>query len=154
MKDIMNALFDETSSLGVIPESDFHNHVINESIIMDLVNNNEKAYAQVMTEAGKYAVRDNLLEDATPVMDTIKCFHKNKAACCAAALATAKEANDPDYDLFVKAYLLSKKLMCDLKAKYADQAQARVDKCTAEITGNPRIMSAINKANETCDGPC
>ena len=98
----MNTLFNETSSLGVIPESDFHNHVINESIILDLVNNNEKAFAQVMTEAGQYAIRDNLLEDATPVMDTIKCFHKDKAACCAAALATAKEANDPDYDLLVK----------------------------------------------------
>jgi hypothetical protein len=146
MQDLMNSLFNETSSIGVIPESDYHNHIINEAIILDMVNGDTNALQKVMTEAGAYAARDNLLENATPVMDAIKCFNQEKTHSCAAVLATAKEANDPEYELLVKAHLLSKALMKSLKEKYAAQAAARVDHCRAELQNNSRIMTAVDNA--------
>ena len=144
MQDLMNSLFNETSSLGVIPESDYHNHIINEAIILDMVDGNTESLQKVVTEVGKYAARDNLLENATPVMDVIKSFNQEKTHCCSAVLATAKEANDPDYELLVKAHLLTKSLMCKLKEKYGAQADARVDKCREEPQNNSRIMNAVN----------
>lgn len=144
MQDLMNSLFNETSSLGVIPESDYHNHIINEAIILDMVGGNVDSLQKVITEAGKYAARDNLLENATPVIDSIKSFNQEKPYCCSAVLATAKEANDPDYELLVKSHLLSKSLMCKLKERYGAQADARVDRCRTEIQNNPRIMTAVN----------
>lgn len=146
MQELMNSLFNETSSLGVIPESDYHNHIINEAIILDMVDGDTNALQKVITEAGKYAARDNLLENATPVMDAIKSFNQEKAYCCSAVLATAKEANDPDYELLVKAHLLTKSLMCKLKEKYGAQANARVDKCKEELQNNSRIMTAVDNA--------
>ena len=148
MQDLMNSLFNETSSLGVIPETDYHNHIINEAIILDMVGGNVDSLQKVINEAGKYAARDNLLEDATPVVDAIKSFNQEKTHCCSAVLATAKEANDPDYELLVKAHLLAKSLMGKLSERYSAQAHARVDKCRAEIKNNPRIMTAVN--NVTC----
>lgn len=146
MQDLMKKLFDETSSIGVVPESDFHNHIINEAIILDMVDGNTEALQKVITEAGKFAARDNLLEDAAPVADAINAFNKEKTCNCAAVLATAKEANDPDYELFVKAHILSKALMKSLKEKYGAQANARVEKCKAEVQNNNRIMTAVTNA--------
>ena len=148
MQDLMNSLFNETSSLGVIPESDYHNHIINEAIILDMVDGNTESLQRVITEAGKYAARDNLLENATPVMDAIKSFNQDKPYCCSAVLATAKEANDPDYELLVKAHLLSKSLMCKLKEKYAAQADARINRCREELQNNSRIMTAVDNAKQ------
>lgn len=148
MQDLMNSLFNETSSLGVIPEADYHNHVINEAIILDMVNGNTEALQKVINEAGKYAARDNLLENATPIMDAIKSFNQEKAHNCSAVLACAKEANDPDYGLLVKAHLLTKALMKNLKDKYESTACARVEKCKTELQNNPRIMTAVNNACE------
>lgn len=149
MQDLMNSLFNETSSLGVIPETDYHNHIINEAIILDMVDGDTEALQKVITEAGKYASRDNLLENATPVIDAIKSFNQEKTHCCSAVLATAKEANDPDYELLVKAHLLTKALMKNLKEKYGAQAAARVDKCRAELQNNSRIMTAVDNAKPT-----
>ena len=146
MQDLMNSLFNETSSLGVIPETDYHNHIINEAIILDMVDGNTNALEKVIAEAGKYAARDNLLENATPIMDAIKCFNQEKAHCCSSVLAIAKEANDQDYELLVKAHLLTKALMKNLKEKYAAQAEARVNRCKEEIHNNPRIMAAVDNA--------
>ena len=48
MQDLMKKLFDETSSIGVVPESDFHNHIINEAIILDMVDGNTEALQKVI----------------------------------------------------------------------------------------------------------
>ena len=85
MKDFMNTLFEDTSKLGS-NNSEFNNHVINESIILDKLNGNIDLLNKFKSKVGQYAVRDNLLENAelTECGD-IKCPNK------AAALAIAKE---------------------------------------------------------------
>ena len=150
--DIIDTLFNTTASIGVIPESDHNNHAINESILFDMVGHNKHALSKVLSDAGKFAVRDNLLEDGvgvingiTTIIDTPTC------ADCTAILATAKEANDSDYELYVKAIILSKELMKSMKEKYGSKASERVACCTKELENNPKIMAAVDNAkNEFC----
>ena len=147
MNDILNSLFNESSSIGIVEESDFHNHIINESIILDKVNNNIDSLNKVLEAVGGYAVRDNLLESVSAVDTAINSFEDS---CCkerAAVLAIAKEANDPDYESYVKAFILCKTLFKNLKAKYCERAAERLQACTTAVENNPRVMEAIDKVN-------
>lgn len=153
MLDSMNSLFNDTQSIGVIPESDHHNHIITEAVILDRVNGNKDAYAKVLAEVGAYAVRDNLLESA-----------QLSEACCSeecgtmadytSVLATAKEAGDSDYSTYCKAYALTKKLMADMKARYGATAEARVASINKEIDNSPRLVNSINNANTSFADTC
>lgn len=152
MQDLLNTLFNETSSIGIVPEQDFHNHIINESILLDMVKNNPESLNKVYSEIGKYAARDNILAKESQLSNPMDKFHKDKGCFCSALLAIAKEKNDQDYELFIKAYLLTKAMMKNLKEKYSTEATARVEKCKTELENNSRIMNAVDSVNnaETC----
>ena len=152
MKDFLDTLFEDTSNIGVVPENDFHNHVINEAIILDKVNNDKKVFSEVIAEVGKYAVRDNLLETTECINSAIAEFKLDSCPKTTAVLAIAKEASDPDYESFCKAYTLMKTLMETLKNKYGAAADERVLSATKEIESNPRIMNTIEKfTGESCN---
>jgi len=143
MENIMETLFNESQS-GIIPESDHNNHIITEAVILDMLDGNKESLAKVYSSIGKYAVRDNLLEDAQLLDAPEKALcrtdnHANRAAI----LACAKEANDPDYETYCKAFCLVKDLMCTLKNKYGDKATCRVADCTKVVESNPRIINAV-----------
>ena len=143
MEDIMKTLFNDAST-GVIPESDHNNHIITEAVILDMLNGNKESLTKVYSSVGKYAVRDNLLEDAQLIDAPEKSLTCDDShADRAAILAIAKEANDPDYDLYCKAFCLMKDLMYTLKNKYCDKANCRVADCTKVVEANPRIINAV-----------
>lgn len=152
MTDVLNSLFESTQAMGIIPESDHNTHIIAESIILDRVHGNKESLAKVLAEAGQYAVRDNLLEDAQLVdvctVAAAPCV--TKPCDFTAVLATAKEANDPNYATYCKAYALIKKLTNDMCDKYRATADERVAEVNKAIDSNPRLVNAIDTVNDAC----
>lgn len=151
MDDLMRSLF-ENASTGVVPEDEHNTHVITEGVILDMLGGNKEALGKVCTSVGKYCVRDGILED-DQVSAAIKNAVENDphAMCHAkrrALLAAAKEANDPDYQLYCKAFMLVKTLMAEFKAKYNEQAEQKIADATKTIENNPRVIDAIEIANK------
>ena len=149
MTDVLNSLFESTNNIGVIPESEHNTHIITESVILDRVNGNKESLAKVLAEVGQYAVRDNLLE-SIQVIDACNVTPCEKPCNFTAVLATAKEANDPDYATYCKAYALIKKLTSDMTCKYKHCAEERVAEVNKSIDSNPRLVNAINTVNDAC----
>lgn len=150
MTDIMNTLFENTESIGVIPESEHNNHIITESIILNRVNGDKDKLGEVLASVGNYAVRDNLLESAQIVEACNPVNECGDPCVTTAVLATAKEANDPCYSTYCKAYMLTKKLMHEMKNKYGNNAVARVDELNKVVDNTPRLVTAINTVNDAC----
>ena len=150
MDDLMKSLF-ENASTGVVPEDEYNTHVITEGVILDMLGGNREALGKVCTSVGKYCVRDGILGD-DQVSAAIKNAAENPHVMChakrRALLAAAKEANDPDYQLYCKAFMLVKTLMAGFKAKYGEQADQKVAEVTKVIENNPRVIDAIDTANK------
>lgn len=150
MTDVIKSLFDSTEGVGIIPESDHNTHIITEAVILDRVNGNKESFAKVMAEVGQYAVRDNLLENAQVVNACGVVPTCEKPCHFTAVLATAKEANDPDYATYCKAYALMKKLSDNMNCKHGACAAERVAEINKTIDANPRLVNSINAVNDAC----
>lgn len=141
--DIIEKLFCETSSIFTTGETDYHNHIINECIIAEAVGNDKNAFNTIINECGRFAARDNLLEESCQIDCCVDDIEKCQPSEYAAILACAKENGDPDYDIFIKAQMLAKHQMCKLKEKYNDCANDRVNGCKDDLFSNDRVSNTI-----------
>ena len=58
-------------------------------------------------------------------------------------LAVAKESGSKDYDLYMKAILLMKQCMENMKSQFGDIAEKRLAVQKAEVEANPRVIDAV-----------
>lgn len=148
MSQFMDGLFPDTSKeTGINLENADNNHIINESVILDMLGGDTEKLNTLFESVGKFGVRDGILaEDAN-----IDCFTSSlnnvPCPCTTAVLAVAKESGSKDYELYCKAIMLMKQCMANMKATYGDIAKKRLDAQRDEVTASPRIMSAIEACN-------
>ena len=145
MDKFMDGLFADTSKeTGVNFENVENNHIINESVILDMLDGNTSSLKTLFESVGKYAARDGILaEDAnidccTAAFDNIPCPEAT------AVLAVAKESGAKEYELYTKALMLMKQCMEKMKETYGDVAKKRLEAQKADITANTRIMTAVS----------
>ena len=152
MSDFMKGLFPDTSKeTGVNLENNENNLIINEAVILDMVNGDTKALTAILESVGKFAARDGILAENASFDCASAAFNNTPCSKCAAVLAVAKEAGSKDYDLYIKAIMLMKACMCNMKNQFGDIANKRLEAQKADVTGNVRVMEAINSAEACCN---
>lgn len=147
-RNYMDGLFPNTSSIGVIPQDPDHDKIINEAIILDSFNGNFNALHEFYSNIGKFGARDGILNEAAEETIKINTVTADSTADTASVLASAKEANDSDYDLYTKCILLMQKCMDNMKSKYGNIAEKRVEEQKQVLKDNPRVQDAIEKTEE------
>lgn len=144
MSDFMNGLFPDVSKeTGVNLENADNNHIINESVILDMLGGDTDKLKTLFESVGKFGARDGILAEDANVDCCIASFENIPCPDATAVLAVAKESGSKDYELYVKALMLMKHCMNNMKASYGDIAKKRLEVQRAEVTNNPRIMSGV-----------
>ena len=128
-----------------------NNKIINESIVLDTLGS-QKALLEFYNNLGKFGARDGLLNECAATDIKLSCMNDCNASDASCILASAKEANDQDYDIYIKCIMLMGKCMENMKNKYSNIAKDRLCAQKSEVESNPRIQDAIVKTQETCEG--
>lgn len=149
--DFMDGLFPQTESTGFNIQDNENNKIINEAIILDKLGNNKEALLEFYNNIGKFGSRDGVLNESAVTDIKLCSFDNCSNGEVASLLATAKEANDADYDLYTKAIMLMDQCIKNMKDRYGNIAKERLETQTAVVDNNPRIQDAIDKTQESCN---
>ena len=144
-EDFFSGLTPNLKKPGVNIENTDNNKIINEAIILDELGGSKSALLEFYSNLGTFGVRDGVLNESAAIDIKLSAFNECAVAETSAILAVAKESDDEDYALYNKAMLLMSQAMDNMKAKYEATAQTRLLKQTAEVQGNSRIQSAVEK---------
>lgn len=152
MSDFMKGLFPDTSKeTGVNLENTENNLIINEAVVLDMVGGDTKAFNTILESVGKFAARDGILAEDANFDCANAAFANSTCSDCAAILTVAKEAGSKDYDLYIKALMLMKACLKNMKNQFSDIANKRLEAQKADVTGNVRVMEAVNSAESCCN---
>ena len=144
MNDFINDLFVDTSkATGVNIVDTENNYVINEAIILDMLDGDKNKLKAFFESIGQYGARDKILSESANLDCCISTLGDNKCANCASVLAVAKESGSKDYELYIKAILLMKQCMENMKSQFGDIAEKRLAVQKAEVEANPRVIDAV-----------
>ena len=150
MSDFVNSLFADTSKdTGINVVNTDHNHIINEAIILDKLDGNVEALNEFFNAIGQYGARDNILSESASIDCATASFNNEPCANTACVLAVAKESGCKDYALYMKALMLMKACMCNMKKTFGTIAEQRLEAQNAELNNNPRVVDALATA-EAC----
>lgn len=133
-----------------IPDEN-NNKIINESIISDILNsNNKNALLEFYNNIGSFGARDGLLNESAATDIELESFDNCNTPECSSILAVAKESNDDDYKVYTKCIMLMQKCLENMKTKYGNIAKERLETQKQIVESNPRIQDAIEKTQEAC----
>lgn len=148
--EFMNGIFPTTAQTKFNIQDDKNNKIINEAIILDKLGNNKEFLLEFYNNIGKFGARDGVLNENAVTDIKLQSFDSSTNGEVASLLAVAKEANDVDYDLYIKAIMLMQKCIENMKSRYGNIAKDRFESQTAVVESNPRIQDAIEKTQESC----
>lgn len=133
-----------------IPDEN-NNKIINESIINNILNsNNKNALLEFYNNIGPFGARDGVLSESAATDIKLDSFDNCDSPECSAILAVAKESNDEDYKIYTKCIMLMGKCLENMKTKYSNIAKERLETQKKIVESNPRIQDAIEKTQESC----
>lgn len=144
MGKFMENLFSDTTAVtGVSMPNDENNHIINESIIFDMLGKDTKKLSAFFEAVGKFGARDNILNEDASIDNATNSFDNCDCADSASVLACAKEAGSIDYDLYIKSIMLMQECMKRMRSTFGDVAKSRLEAQKAQVESNPRVMDAV-----------
>lgn len=151
--NIIDGLFPtDYNRVGFNIPDEANNKIINESIILDILGNRE-ALLEFYNHIGKFGYRDGILNESAVTDIKLDSFDDCCTAECSSILSVAKESNDEDYKLYTKCIMLMQKCMENMKSKYGNIANDRLNTQKSVVENNPRVQDAIEKTQESC-GSC